>query len=163
MIITNEEKVYGKKANGRFYLSYDRGKNWVEVTEEVYYTVMDNEWKWEKRTQLEVRCRGANFNRCMGDCCKCSHEPSGSVLNFSQFENDEYIPASIDDFSDDQAFEVAFNEFLYKQDEVTRKLIVGVTDERSYSELAKEFGISKSTAHERVVKKLKIFFESSER
>ena len=157
-IISNEERVYGKRENGKYFLSYDHGKNWDEVDRKTYYVIMTNEWKYQKEAQLEVRCRGENFHRCMEDCSTCPFEPSGAPLSLDEFNDEDYHPAYTQDFTDEATFRMDLMDFLSTRDENSSKLVIGVLNNETYEELGKKIGVAKSTAYERTKKILKDYF-----
>lgn len=100
----------GKKENGHFYLAVDG--IYVEVSEDVYYAYMREEWKEKKAYERASRCYdwGAG-RRCRGDCEHCDRDRNGGAV-------------SLDGLMEDSEFDIADTKRKSVEDTVIMKLLI---------------------------------------
>ena len=144
----------GKKENGKYYLRVD--KTWIEVTEKVYYGLMQLVWQEEKNKERRTRCV-IGGKHCEGDCEKCDHDRCGSTVSLdAMYEENEFEPADPGPSVEDQVL----RKFLF--DALHRELdALPVEDQRlihdiyfedipyTQREIARRLHISQAAVHKR--------------
>ena len=152
----------GYKKDGRYYI-WCRD-HYEEVSEEIYYIMMRDVWKEEKRKQRMVRCRDANGIRCNGNCEMCGADPSGSPVSLERLQEESgYEPADSTNFQD--AVELAITlDSLFDQLKGMfpdgKRIADMIINSEMEKDVAKQLGIPKSTLNFRQKKVLSFLQEN---
>ncbi len=147
----------GYKKDGKYIINCE-GHD-VEVSKEVYYTIMDEVWREEKRKQRAWRCRDGKGVRCKGDCTLCDinrfgEGPNGNDVSLDQmYEENDYEPKGSDGFEEKSLFWIRVNEeideisvHIPEAARIVKMLISGELEK----EVAEELGMPPSTLNYKV-------------
>ena len=152
--MTNKKQGY--KKDGRYYvLCRD---HYEEVSEAVYYTIMQEVWREEQRKQRGWRCRDGNGFRCSKSCEECDlyrygEGATGSDVSLDQlYEESDFELKDSEGFEDSVLLKVTLETLIEELNAVVPDA-GRIVDMLKYDELekdvAKELGIAKTTLNYR--------------
>ena len=146
----------GYKKNGKYYV-YCKD-HYEEVNEAVYYTIMDEVWREEKRQQRAWKCRDGRGVRCKKDCETCEiyrlgKGPTGSAISLDQlFEEDGYEPQGSRGHAEVVLLNMTLESLLKELREMVPdadRIVDMIRDEEQEKDVAEELGVPKTTLNYR--------------
>lgn len=146
----------GYKKDGRYYVFCQ--DHYEEVSEAVYYTIMDEVWREEKRQQRAWRCRDSRGFRCNRNCDECDQYrfgagPNGSDVSLDQlYEESDYEPKGSDSHEDAVLLKIMLDALIEEMNAMipdAGRIVDMLKYEELEKDVAKELGIAKSTLNYR--------------
>ena len=149
-------KKQGFKKDGRYYVLCK--DHYEEVSADIYYIIMDEVWREEKRKQRAWRCRDGNGFRCSRNCEECAQYrygegPTGSDVSLDQmYEESDFEPKGADSHEDAVILKIVLDSLIEELNGMVPDA-ARIVDMLKYEELekdvAEELGIAKTTLNYR--------------
>ena len=142
--------------------------HYEEVSKDVYYVIMQEVWREEKRQQRMWRCRGEGGFRCMKDCRECEFDRigsghNGSVVSLDQMlDEDDFEPKAEGCFEDSVIFWIVIGELVKELSEMVpdaERIVQMIKNDEMEKDVAEELGIAKTTLNYRKKKVLSFLKE----
>ena len=146
----------GYKKDGRYYV-FCRD-HYEEVSEAVYYVMMEEVWREEKRKQRGWRCRDGKGHRCNRSCEQCDlwrfgAGPNGSPVSLDQmYEESEFEPTGTQGHEDAVILKVVLDALIEELDSIipdAARIVEMIENEELEKDVAAELGIAKTTLNYR--------------
>lgn len=132
------------------YIEIDHDR--IPVSEEVYRAYKRPEWAEHKRKERSKRCVIAGV-RCSGDCSKCPHDRTGSILSLDKFLEYGLEPtdhsANVEDIVCEQMILEDLLQALEELDPDGKLLCQLIGEGVSERQIAERFGISQVAVNKR--------------
>lgn len=149
-------KKQGFKKDGRYYVLCK--DHYEEVSADIYYIIMDEVWREEKRKQRAWRCRDGNGFRCSRNCEECAQYrygegPTGSDVSLDQmYEESDFEPKGADSHEDAVILKIVLDSLIEELNGMVpdaERIIDMLKYEELEKDVAKELGIAKTTLNYR--------------
>lgn len=146
----------GYKKDGKFYVFCK--DHYEEVNEAVYYTIMDEVWREEKRQQRAWRCRDGKGFRCNRNCEECGffrygEGPNGNDVSLDQlFEESDFEPKGADSHEEAVILKIMLDTLIEEMNTMipnAGRIVEMLKYDELEKDVAKELGIAKTTLNYR--------------
>lgn len=152
--MTNKKQGY--KKDGRYYVLCK--DHYEEVTADIYYIIMDEVWREEKRKQRMWRCRDGNGFRCSRNCEECDlyrygEGPTGSDVSLDQmYEESDFEVKGSDSHEDAVILKIVLDSLIEELNGMipdAARIVDMLKADELEKDVAKELGIAKTTLNYR--------------
>lgn len=146
----------GYKKDGRYYVYCQ--DHYEEVSRDVYYVIMEEVWREEKRKQRGWRCHDGNGHRCNRDCEQCDiwrfgKGPNGSTVSLDQmYEESEFEPTGSQGHEDAVILKIVLDALIEELGSIipdAARIVEMIKNEELEKDVAAELGIAKTTLNYR--------------
>lgn len=146
----------GYKKDGKFYV-YCKD-HYEEVSEAVYYVIMDEVWREEKRKQRGWRCHDGKGHRCSRNCEECDlyrygEGPTGSDVSLDQmYEESDFEVKGSDSHEDAVILKIVLDSLIEELNGMipdAARIVDMLKADELEKDVAKELGIAKTTLNYR--------------
>ena len=146
----------GYKKDGKFYVWCK--DHYEEVSEVVYYTMMQEVWREEKRKQRGWRCCDGKGHRCNKDCEQCDiwrfgKGPNGNAVSLDQmYEESEFEPTGAESHEDAVILKIVLDTLIEELNGMVpdaERIVDMLKADELEKDVAKELGIAKTTLNYR--------------
>ena len=124
----------------------------IFVSEAVYRTIRQDEWRIAKQEERTRKCRDEHGNRCKKKCADCPFFQSGAHLSLERMIEDGHEPADSHDILSilmKRELIAALQSELSLLDESSRKILLLFGEGMSERQIAEQTGIPRKTINYR--------------
>lgn len=134
------------------------GGQQIFVSEAVYRTIRQDEWRIAKQDERTRKCRDEHGSRCKKKCADCPFFQSGAHLSLERMIEDGHEPADSHDILSilmKRELIAALHSELAQLDECSRKILLLFGEGMSERQIAEQTGIPRKTINYRKNKLLR--------